>query len=123
MTSMLTSAEKISVAIRLGREMFPILNSSGMGSTIIKDITSSAAPINLLHFAANFETKILGLCWSCSSNSLVYSIFPSKFKRHSKRSGVLYISGIFYPLELLSQSAIIAKIILEELWTLKLSWD
>lgn len=128
---MLTGAETINEAIRLGREISSILESAGMNlskwtsnsKTILRGINSSTNPVESLHFSNNSETKMLGLYWSCNSDALMYQIVPTKLKTYTKRAILSGISRIFDPLGLLSPCVVIAKIMLQELWCLRLSWD
>lgn len=128
---MLTGTDTVSEAIRLGREISLILNSAGMtlgkwisnSNTILRGINGDNTPENSIHFDDNPGAKTLGLFWSRQSDSLMFSISPSTAKTSTKRSILSGISRIFDPLGLLGPCVIIAKVILQELWSLKLSWD
>lgn len=69
------------------------------------------------------NSKTLGLFWSAEKDYLTYSVKSSEFRNISKRSILSEVSQIFDPLGLLSPCVVIAKIMLQRLWSLKLNWD
>lgn len=69
------------------------------------------------------NAKTLGLFWICKADKLIYKINQNFSKRVTKRTILSEISQIFDPLGLLSPCIIMAKIILQELWSEKLGWD
>lgn len=81
---------------------------------------------NEIDFSINKEneSKILGLSWHCERDILKYKI--SNFNSPSiitKRTILSRIATIFDPLGLLSPSIIIAKMLLQKMWSEKLTWD
>lgn len=75
-------------------------------------------------FAADVQSKTLGLLWNRHTDTLQYSVnMPLSPTRITKRQILSYTSQIFDPLGLLSPVTITSKIIMQELWKLKLSWD
>ncbi|XP_023312339.1 uncharacterized protein LOC111692526 [Anoplophora glabripennis] len=69
------------------------------------------------------KSKTLGLMWLPQSDQLSYDINIVKISRVNKRAILSEISRIFDPLGLLSPCVVVTKMIIQELWLLKLSWD
>ncbi|XP_074107206.1 uncharacterized protein LOC141532652 [Cotesia typhae] len=71
------------------------------------------------------STKILGMCWSPQRDYFSFkNSTPCKAQRYSKRSILSEIADqIFDPLGFLSPLIIQAKMFMQELWLVKLSWD
>lgn len=72
------------------------------------------------------ESKVLGLIWNSQSDHLKYSFNPEYYKSNAnitKRVILSITAQIFDPLGLLGPIIILAKIILQRLWSLKLDWD
>ncbi|XP_071579934.1 uncharacterized protein [Temnothorax nylanderi] len=70
------------------------------------------------------ETKTLGVCWNTADDSLQYKIQVMDKSNHvTKRSILSTVAQIFDPLGLMGPTIIRAKIILQQLWRLKLGWD
>nr|CAI5841713.1 unnamed protein product [Callosobruchus analis] len=69
--------------------------------------------------------KTLGLLWCCTSDTLEYRVNEKDFAvpRLSKRTMLSAISKIFDPLGIISPVIITVKILIQELWQLKISWD
>ncbi|XP_018378092.1 PREDICTED: uncharacterized protein LOC108770856 [Trachymyrmex cornetzi] len=71
------------------------------------------------------EKKTLGIIWDCQADVFRYS--PSNHLRPletlTKRSILSRVSLIFDPLGLMGPVTLFAKIIMQDLWRLKLDWD
>ncbi|XP_057659309.1 uncharacterized protein LOC130895778 [Diorhabda carinulata] len=82
------------------------------------------AESEILHIGDEAQNKTLGLLWNPSADCLQFSINISNCSpKITKRQILSSTAQIFDPLELLSPVTITAKIILQELWKLKISWD
>ncbi|XP_036347402.1 uncharacterized protein LOC118756766, partial [Rhagoletis pomonella] len=69
-------------------------------------------------------TSTLGLRWNQQEDVFMFSLVPKQtFNVVSKRSILSVTSSLFDPLGLVSPVIIVAKIILQELWLLRLQWD
>ncbi|XP_060594284.1 uncharacterized protein LOC132748689 [Ruditapes philippinarum] len=72
----------------------------------------------------NKVTKVLGMLWYTETDEISY---PDRdipiFDNVTKRAILQYTSRVYDPLGLLSPILIRAKILLQELWKEKLSWD
>ncbi|XP_050315358.1 uncharacterized protein LOC126749716 [Anthonomus grandis grandis] len=85
---------------------------------------TSDSSIHSISFDTDIASKTLGLLWNHISDTLEYKIGPIESStRVTKRTILSSISQIFDPLGLLSPVTISAKIILQQLWKLKISWD
>lgn len=70
------------------------------------------------------ETKTLGLFWNCQCDLLSYSlVLPKTNTKITKRTILSTVAQIFDPLGLIGPVIIIAKLILQRLWSLKIHWD
>ncbi|XP_072395134.1 uncharacterized protein [Diabrotica undecimpunctata] len=77
-----------------------------------------------LEIGADDTIKTLGLLWSPKSDTFHFNVQPIEHKcKVTKRLILSAISKIFDSLGLLSAVTITAKIILQDLWKLKISWD
>jgi hypothetical protein len=69
------------------------------------------------------ESKTLGLLWDTNRDCFRYSSHLPATKKVTKRSILSISSQIFDPLGLLSPVTVKAKMLMQELWSLKLGWD
>lgn len=67
--------------------------------------------------------KILGLVWNSSSDTFHFTIKPSTITRFTKRTIASEIAKLYDPLGLIAPVLMQAKLILQKLWLLKVSWD
>lgn len=70
-----------------------------------------------------FQTKILGITWHSRHDVFQYITYPEKSKVITKRSILSEISQLFDPLGFLSPVLINAKMLIQNLWLLKVTWD
>lgn len=77
------------------------------------------------HDAMEFckESSVLGLKWSPSTDVLQFSTNLEASSVVTKRSVISTASKVFDPLGLVSPCIIVAKILLQTLWSSKLDWD
>lgn len=67
--------------------------------------------------------KALGVLWNHKEDLLQYNVKKVKAGPITKRSILSAIAQVYDPLGLLGPIIIIAKIIMQQLWTLELNWD
>lgn len=67
--------------------------------------------------------KILGLVWRPTSDTFHFRAHLSSDTKATKRSIASEIAKLYDPLGLISHVLIQAKLILQELWLLKITWD
>lgn len=67
--------------------------------------------------------KTLGLTWSPITDTLVIKCQGIKDVKPTKRNLLSEISKLFDPLGLINPIIVSAKILLQQLWKLKIDWD
>ncbi|XP_058810258.1 uncharacterized protein LOC131675343 [Phymastichus coffea] len=68
--------------------------------------------------------KLLGIRWNPKTDSIKYLIKPSLVENSiTKRAILSEIAELFDPLGILGPVNVVAKLIMQELWKLKLGWD
>ncbi|XP_011884025.1 PREDICTED: uncharacterized protein LOC105571160 [Vollenhovia emeryi] len=68
-------------------------------------------------------TNILGLCWNASTDTFHFTLASTSTAEITKRRVLSSIAKLFDPLGLVSPVIIKAKIIMQELWSIKIGWD
>ncbi|XP_036320401.1 uncharacterized protein LOC118734827 [Rhagoletis pomonella] len=77
-----------------------------------------------LSFDETAVTNALGITWDQSNETFLFAFQPkNKSTKVTKRMVLSIASSLFDPLGLLTPIIVIAKIILQEIWLLKLDWD
>lgn len=123
---LLTGASTPEEILCIKRNLSKILEQHGF---ILRKWISNSRDIQtqedfLLTIGHNEQNKTLGLLWNPSVDRLEYTISTNcPSDRITKRQILSSISQIFDPLGLLSPVTITAKVILQQLWKLKVSWD
>lgn len=125
---LLTGTDSIDETMQLKTDLDNILRSSGFE---LRKWASNEASIfspqseiqNQLQIVSDTSPKILGLFWNFNQDILTFSVKGSTNSRITKRTILSEISQIFDPLGLIGPATIQAKIILQELWQLRVSWD
>lgn len=77
---------------------------------------------NSLSFDIDSFVKILGLQWQPSADTFSYRVEPIK-KNCTKRTILSELARVFDPMGFLSPFTIIAKLLIQTLWTLGIGWD
>nr|CAI5841831.1 unnamed protein product [Callosobruchus analis] len=80
---------------------------------------------SILNLGEGENNKTLGICWNAVRDTMQYSV-RSKVDHcdvFSKRSILSSVCQIFDPLGLIGPVVITGKLIIQELWKLKISWD
>ncbi|XP_017788506.1 PREDICTED: uncharacterized protein LOC108571047 [Habropoda laboriosa] len=125
---LLTGTDSISDTIQLKTELDNILRSSGFelrkwASNETSILSPQIVDSKQLQIVPDTAAKTLGLCWNFDQDILTFSVKNSANPRITKRTILSDISQIFDPLGLIGPATIQAKIILQELWQLRVSWD
>lgn len=114
------------VANELKKGQFYLRKWRSNSSTVLENIHDDKGE-DLLKLTNDDNAKTLGLRWSCKSDCLFFSVKldtnPECIKRSSKRSVLSTIGQIFDPLGLINPCILQAKLIMQKLWSSKLSWD
>ncbi|XP_056006628.1 uncharacterized protein LOC130050470 [Ostrea edulis] len=96
------------------------LRSWASNSTVLQETAKTEAVID-----QDLETKILGMRWDPEQDILTFAkkISNTESRFISKREILRQSSSIFDPLGLLGPVTIRAKLLMQQLWKQKLSWD
>ncbi|XP_017797537.1 PREDICTED: uncharacterized protein LOC108578673 [Habropoda laboriosa] len=77
-----------------------------------------------LHLGESSTVKTLGIYWNSSDDSIGYAVSTTAdTTRITKRSISSEIAKIYDPLGLLGPVIILAKLLLQRIWTMKIDWD
>lgn len=103
---------------------FPLRKWVSNNSSVVKMFESDNDPISVVNFADNKQFKTLGITWNNISDTFMYQVSALPVTSPvTKRTMLSDISRIFDPLGLLSPCTVIAKLMIQHLWTLRLNWD
>jgi len=116
-------------AIKLRDNLISIMSKAGLelrkwlsnDPELIVDVHTDN---NSIRAMGELMTKILGLHWNSDDDMLFYTVQQVEVNAPiTKRKILSEIATIFDPLGLLGPVIIIAKIIMQSLWQLKINWD
>lgn len=85
--------------------------------------TDNSINDGLLNLSNNEYSKTLGLLWACKDDNLLFHVSAQENTHISKRVILSIMSQIFDPLGLINPCILPAKLILQNLWSSKISWD
>ncbi|XP_058816696.1 uncharacterized protein LOC131679970 [Topomyia yanbarensis] len=128
----LTGADSEEEAILLRQQLSTIFASGGF--YLRKWASNSAAvldgvPAADLEMQTSIEIndtrtiKALGIHWQPCSDQFQFSNIPNKIFQPTKRTMLSQIASIFDPLGLLAPIVVKAKMVMQQLWELKVDWD
>lgn len=125
-------ADTIEESLEMKFQTSSILKAGGFHlrkwSTNCKDILETI-PVSdretdpCLTFDSKTSVKTLGIQWCPTSDVFLYRISITERSLNSKRTILSDISKIFDPLGWISPLIIKAKILIQNLWSLKIDWD
>ncbi|XP_076384921.1 uncharacterized protein LOC143263875 [Megalopta genalis] len=128
---LLTGTTTIEEAISLRNDLTSLLNSAGLhmrqwasnDRCLLEGLTEEH--INKqIHLGDSSVIKTLGIVWNSTHDSITYTVKPIVHTTCvTKRVISSEIARIYDPLGLLGPVIIVAKLLLQELWTLKIDWD
>ncbi|XP_018405479.1 PREDICTED: uncharacterized protein LOC108781862 [Cyphomyrmex costatus] len=87
--------------------------------------SSSVTPndqLNTVKFGSS-RVKVLGLCWQPLADTFTFITVPSSHRNVTKRLVLSETAQLYDPLGLIAPVTIRAKILIQELWLLRISWD
>ncbi|XP_066598844.1 uncharacterized protein [Prorops nasuta] len=128
---LITGANNLSVAIQIQQELSQLLKNGGFkirqwasnDPRVLVHCESDSINSNLLFDRDNI-LKTLGIYWNATSDSISYTVKPiAHTERITKRFILSEIAKIFDPLGLLGPVILFAKIIMQQCWKCKVSWD
>ncbi|XP_054723952.1 uncharacterized protein LOC129234086, partial [Uloborus diversus] len=92
--------------------------------SIFRDTSVDVQENDAVQFEDDNDCKVLGIEWSPKLDVFKFSIAPVDIKfTYTKREVLSQIARVFDPLGLLSPCVTFMKILLQELWQGKFSWD
>lgn len=94
-------------------------NSRELLSNSTEQNCQSIIPVEL----EESQIKVLGISWQSNNDVFQYISHPKENKIITKRSILSEISQLFDPLGFLSPILINAKMLIQELWLLRVAWD
>ncbi|XP_072395146.1 uncharacterized protein [Diabrotica undecimpunctata] len=125
---LLTGGSTIEEVQHIRSILSTILNTFGFPlrkfvSNSIEIANSSTDPESFVNLGIDEPTKTLGLLWHPKNDVLMYTIRDQFSDPVTKRSILSIISQIFDPLGLLLPYTVTAKLIVQRLWQLCITWD
>ncbi|XP_076231233.1 uncharacterized protein LOC143177255 [Calliopsis andreniformis] len=128
---LITGASTTGEALALRDQMIQLLKSAGLH---IRQWASNHKPLlhglpeehinKTLHLGESSTIKTLGVFWESIDDEIRYSVKDIKSTRPiTKRSISSVIARIYDPLGLLGPVIILAKILLQKIWAMKIDWD
>ncbi|XP_039309115.1 uncharacterized protein LOC120358582 [Solenopsis invicta] len=123
---LLSGGEDVDTIRRLKNELTEILQSAGFQlhkwSTNEPTILNTSSEIKAQ--PKDDKIKTLGVCWNTTNDCLQCKTQAiTKTQRVTKQSVLSTIAQVFDPLGLMGPTIIRAKIILQQLWQLKIRWE
>lgn len=126
----LGGGENIEKAIKLKTEVETILATGGFSLrkwiSNKKEVFKNNETINEpLYFNPKSEIAILGIQWASQEDIFKFTSLTEKFSnaRHTKRSVLSESSMLFDPLGFVGPLMLRTKLLLQELWEVKITWD
>ncbi|XP_076384167.1 uncharacterized protein LOC143262186 [Megalopta genalis] len=127
----ITGASTLDEALSLREDLTNLLNTAGLNirqwASNHPALLQGLAEENLNkrpQLGESSTIKTLGVVWNSSDDSISYAVTTSKsIGPITKRSISSEIAKIYDPLGLLSPVIIVAKILLQKLWTMEVDWD
>ncbi|KAF0729511.1 Integrase catalytic domain-containing protein, partial [Aphis craccivora] len=138
MDDFLGDADTLEAAMQLRDGLIEVLGSAGLKlqkwssnninliSDLSTDVNNYGKNIATHENIDNAITKILGLYWSSNADTLQFEVHEKHLKnseQSTKREILSKIVCLFDPLGLIGPAIIRAKLILQQLWLLKVQWD
>jgi hypothetical protein len=127
---LLTGAETIDSVVQIRNKLTAVLATVGFNlrkwtsnSDKILTNTSESTSTQIPFLSDGLQSKTLGIQWNHSRDLIQYTIKENLNKKFTKRTILSEISQIFDPLGLVGPCITVAKLILQEIWQLKLNWD
>lgn len=126
----LTGADSIDEALVICRELDLVLKSGGFELAkwtsncrdVIRLMRSAENPS--IDLSENSDTKVLGLRWLTTTDELTFQVTANKIPSPpSKRVVLSEIAKLYDPNGFISPIIIVAKLMMQDLWRLKIDWD
>lgn len=129
MDDYVTSVPKLDRAIALFQQMVGLFRSGGFSlvkwssnsQDLLSEIPEDLRSTEMVQFCSQ-TLRILGLQWNPHLDVLSFQISPPD-TQFTKRKILSAIARIYDPLGILSPVVLYAKLLMKELWELKIDWD
>lgn len=125
-----TGAETVGKAIKLAREIDSILRKAGFelrqwksnGRSVVEAMDSE--PENTVLFSEGEGTTILGLKWLINVDKFTFVVKNAEIEEKvTKRKIVSHVAQLYDPNGYISPVTIVGKIIIQDLWKIRIEWD
>lgn len=90
---------------------------------VLSDIPAERRQFETIDLSKSNFVKTLGLMYDISSDTFTFTCPDIEVSPNTKRLVLSFIGKIFDPLGLIGPIVIVAKIFMQELWSLQLDWD
>lgn len=120
------SLDSIEQATSIKREICDIFSTYGLNLRQWNSNVSKLADsdTNIIDLNLNETCKTLGMTWNMAKDKLSYKLcLPTNPSKFTKRTVLSEISSLYDPLGWLAPVIIRAKIFMQYLWTITLTWD
>ncbi|XP_037931721.1 uncharacterized protein LOC119666512 [Teleopsis dalmanni] len=128
----LSGSDSLDTALEIQRQLHDLLESAGFklrkwcvnNPLLLQDIAKEDQEVDLdFSNEDQASVKTLGLSWQPKRDKFSIRIDLTPSKRITKRSITSSLAKIFDPLGILGPVLVTAKILIQDLWQLNLSWD
>lgn len=128
----LGGADSLVTTLQLQEQLTQIMKESGFNlrkwcanhPQLLRNIPQGDLEVNLDFENTKADSiKTLGLTWLPKDDKLCVKVNVEAIKRITKRSVTSDLARLFDPLGILSPIIVAAKILIQNLWELKLDWD
>lgn len=131
MDDFLSGADALKEAIELQKQVtaileagkFPLRKWRANDPRILQHIKDSGKTDDLLVLDEEASSKTLGVLWDSKKDVLLFRINSPEADQVSKRQILSSIAQIYDPLGVLGPVIVNAKLIMQDLWKLKIGWD
>lgn len=130
---LLTGSDNLESAVYLHKEIIALLSKAGFelhkwssnSEELLKFIPEENRELlGKNENSDNDSIKTLGLFWQPKKDIFCFNIEPlTNDNKFTKRSILSNIAKLYDPLGLLSPSIVVAKLLMQNLWKCKISWD
>ena len=132
MDDFLKSLSNVDDLINLSKRVMSVLQCHGFRLTkwmsnspeILHSLPTSEISTNTISLDLNTPTveRALGMIWNINQDTLIFKPITREYP-NTKRGILSLVSSVFDPLGILTPSLQEPKLIIQELWKLKIDWD
>ena len=127
----MTGSNNLKEAVETQRQLIKICNSANFilhkwcanNPALLENIPKSKQEVSLDINTEKTETKALGMKWIPKDDTFQLAYNPRDHSKITKRTVLAETAQLFDPLGIVNPVIVLAKIFLQELWSLKLDWD